>query len=177
MTTDTTTSLSMYEASVPVFGRYLQQLSAMLDLAQAHARKQGLDPNTLLQARLSPTMYPFSTQVEIAVGFVVRACAPLAGLPKPEDAPPVEGFDGLRARIARVMAFLDAIDPQQMAASESREFTSQAGLEPVSLPGQVFLLQYALPNFFFHVTTAYAILRHLGVGLGKSNYDGFHTYA
>ncbi len=177
MTTDTITSLSMYEASVPVFGRYLRQLSAMLDLAQNHARKQGLDPNTLLQARLSPTMYPFSTQVEIAAGFAVRACAPLAGLPKPADTPSAEGFDGLRARIARVMAFLDAIDPQQMAGSESREFTSQAGLEPVSLPGQVFLLQYALPNFFFHATTAYAILRHMGVGLGKGNYDGFHTYA
>jgi hypothetical protein len=177
MTPDNTPPLSMYEASVPVFARYLRQLSAMLDLAQAHARKHGLDPNTLLQARLSPTMYPFSTQVEIAAGFAVRACGPLAGLPKPPDAPPAEGFDGLRARIARVMAFLDAIEPQQMAGSESRAFTSQAGLEPVSLRGQVFLLQYALPNFFFHVTTAYAILRHMGVGLGKSNYDGFHTYA
>ncbi|RQP24854.1 DUF1993 domain-containing protein [Albitalea terrae] len=170
-------TLSMYEASVPVFARYLNQLSAMLDLAQKHARKQGLDANTLLQARLSPTMYPFIKQVEIAAGFALRACAPLAGLDKPADPTHIDGFDSLQKRIQQVLAFLESITPERMAGSEDREFTSQAGLEPVSLRGPVFLTQYALPNFFFHVTTAYAILRHMGVGIGKSDYDGFHTYA
>lgn len=177
MTLHSPSGLGMYEASVPVFARYLRQLSAMLDLAQQHARRQGLDADTLLQARLSPSMYPFSKQVEIAAGFALRACAPLAGMERPADPAHIDGFAGLQDRIAQVQAFLESIAPEQMAGSEAREYTSQAGLEPVSLPGRVFLLQYALPNFFFHVTTAYAILRHMGVGLGKGNYDGFHTYA
>ena len=169
-------NLTIHEASVPVFARYLRQLSAMLDLARKHARKNGLDANTLLQARLSPSMYPFSKQVEIAVNFSIRACAPLANVQGPTEPLHLDGFDALQERITVVLAFLESLTPAQMAGSEEREFTSRAGLETVALPGRVFLLQYALPNFFFHVTTAYAILRHMGVGIGKSNYDGFHSY-
>lgn len=170
-------NLTIHEASVPVFTRYLRQLSAMLDLAQKHAKKNSLDANVLLQARLSPSMYAFAKQVEIAVNFSIRACAPLANVQGPAEPENLDGFDALRERIAQVLAFLQSLTPQQMAGSEDREFTSQAGLETVALPGRVFLLQYALPNFFFHVTTAYAILRHMGVGIGKSDFDGFHTYA
>ena len=169
-------NVTMYDASVPVLSRYLRQLSSMLSLAERHAAKNGLDASTLLQARLSPTMYSFAKQVEIAANFAVRACAPLAAVEHPVAQDHAESFDGLQMRIAGVLAFLDALTPAQMAGSEDREFTSQAGLEAVSLPGRVFLMQYALPNFFFHVTTAYAILRHMGVGVGKSDYDGFHTY-
>jgi hypothetical protein len=169
-------NVTMYDASVPVFSRYLRQLSSMLSLAERHAAKDGLDVSMLLQARLSPSMYPFAKQVEIAANFAVRACAPLAGVEHPAAQDHAESFDGLQERIARVLTFLDALTPAQMAGSEDREFTSQAGMEAVSLPGRVFLMQYALPNFFFHVTTAYAILRHMGVGVGKSDYDGFHTY-
>ena len=177
MSSNSPMNVTMYEASVPVFTRYLRQLAAMIDLAQKHAARGGLDANTLLQARLSPSMYPFSRQVEIAANFAIRACAPLAGVDKAQDAEHTQGFDGLRDRVGQVLAFLESLTPAQMLGSEDREFTSRAGLEAVSLQGRVFLTQYALPNFFFHVTTAYAILRHMGVGIGKSNYDGFHTYA
>ena len=168
--------LTLHEASVPVFTRYLGQLSSMLELGERHAAGHGLHPSAVLQARLSPTMYPLFKQVQIAAGFALRACAPLAGLPVPDWGDPEESFEGLRARIADTLTFLRDLTPERMQGAEDRPLTSQAGLEAVELPGRAFLMQYALPNFFFHVTTAYAILRHLGVGLGKGDYDGFHVY-
>jgi hypothetical protein len=169
--------LTIHEASVPVFARDLGQLSAMLALAERHAAGHGLHPSALLQARLSPSMYPLAKQVQIAAGFALRACAPLAGLAVPPWGEPDESFDGLQLRIADTLRFLQQLTPEQMEGAAERLLTSQAGLEAVELPGRQFLTQYALPNFFFHVTTAYAILRHLGVGLGKGDYDGFHVYA
>lgn len=166
----------MYAASVPVFRRYLEQLSAMLTLAALHTEKQGIDPDTLLQARLAPSMYPFVTQVEIAANFALRGCAPLAGLAIPPYGEFDASFTELEQRIRYAQAFLDTLTSAQMAGSESREITSQAGLATVKLDGQRFLFEYALPNFLFHVTTAYAILRTAGVPLGKSDFDGFHAY-
>ena len=169
-------NLSLHEASVPVFSRYLHQLSAMLALGERHAAGHGLHSSALLQARLSPTMYPLFKQVQIAAGFALRACAPLAGQAVPQWGDPDESFEGLQRRIADTLSFLQELSPEQMHGAGDRMLTSQAGLEAVELPGRAFLTQYALPNFFFHVTTAYAILRHLGVGLGKGDYDGFHVY-
>ncbi|WP_372527561.1 DUF1993 family protein [Piscinibacter sp.] len=169
--------LTMYEASVPVFTRYLGQLAGMVRLAEEFAAQRNIDPQSILQARLSPSMYPFAVQVEIAANFAFRACAPLAGAEVPPFGGHRESFAALTARLAETRAFLATLTPGQMEGSERRQFTSQAGLGSVSLEGPVFLLQYALPNFLFHVTTAYAILRHMGVGLGKADYDGFHVYA
>jgi len=170
-------SITMYAASVPVFRRYLEQLSTMVTLAARHAKSQGIDPDALLQARLAPSMYPFVTQVEIAANFVLRACAPLAG----REIPPYGEFDAsfteLEQRIRNAQAFLGTLTSAQMAGSESREITSQAGLATSKLHGQRFRFEYALPNFLCHVTTAYAILRNAGVALGKSDFDGFHAYA
>jgi hypothetical protein len=170
-------SVEMFQASVPVFARYLRQLSAMVVLAQAHAGKRSIDPDRLLQARLSPSMYPFAKQVEIAANFAVRACAPLAQVEPLPELRLADGFEPLLEHVRRVQSFLETLSPAQMQGSETRAIESQAGLETLSLQGQDFLLLYALPNFFFHVTTAYAILRHMGVGLGKSDFDGFHVYA
>jgi hypothetical protein len=169
--------LTIHEASVPVFERYLGQLSSMLTLGERFATTHGLHPSALLLARLSPSMYPLAKQVQIAAGFALRACAPLAGLAVPQWDEPDESFEGLQLRIADTLRFLQQLSPEQMAGAEDRPLNSLAGLEAVELPGRSFLTQYALPNFFFHVTTAYAILRHLGVGLGKGDYDGFHVYA
>lgn len=170
-------SITMYQASVPVFERYLKQLSSMLAQAAEHAAVHGIDPDALLQARLAPSMYPFATQVEIAANFALRACAPLAGLETPAYGEYAASFEGLAQRIGKAQAFLASLTPAHMHGSEERTMRSQAGLEAVVLKGSSFLLEYALPNFFFHVTAAYAILRHMGVALGKGDYDGFHVYA
>ena len=170
-------NLTMYEASVPVFTRYLGQLARIVSLAEEHATKRNIDPQSVLQAQLAPSMYPFALQVEIAANFAFRACAPLAGMEIPPCGEHRASFTALKARITQTLAFLATLTPDQMEASEGRQFLSQAGLGSISLAGPVFLQQYALPNFFFHVSTAYAILRHIGVELGKADYDGFHVYA
>jgi hypothetical protein len=169
--------LTMYEASVPVFTRYLEQLAGMLSRAEDFATKHRADPQSILQARLSPSMYPFAMQVEIAANFAVRACAPLAGLELPPFGEHRGSFAALKTHVAKTLEFLATLTPERLEGSEARRYSSQAGLESVCLEGPVFLLQYALPNFLFHVTTAYAILRHIGVGLGKADFDGFHVYA
>ncbi|WP_394791552.1 DUF1993 family protein [Rhodoferax sp.] len=162
----------MYAASVSVFQRYLGQLAKMLQRAEA----SGLDPNALLQARLVPDMLPLALQAEIASNFAVRACAPLAGLEVPPFGEAGNSFAALQARIARVQQFLAALTPAQLADGAQRICTDQAGQASVSLPGAEFLALYALPNFFFHLTNAYAILRQQGVALGKADFDGWHAY-
>lgn len=169
-------SLSLYDASVPVFLRYLDRLLGLVDAAQAHGSARHQEPAVLLFARLAPDMAPFATQVMIAANFALRACFPLAG----QDIPPYgefpATFDGLRARITHVQSLLQALEPSQYAGGESRVLESQAGHAQVSLKAPEFLLQYALPNFFFHLSAAYAILRSQGVPIGKAQFDGFHVY-
>jgi hypothetical protein len=171
-----TAELSMYTASVPVFTRYLGQLAKLLELAEAHIAKNQIDPQSVLLARLSPTMLPFAVQVEVAANFAIRACAPLVG----QDLPPFtehrDSFTSLKNYVASTIGYLGELTPGQMEGSASRTCTSQAGLATVTLDGKEFLLQYALPNFFFHATTAFAILRHVGMEIGKADFDGFHAY-
>lgn len=168
--------LGLHEASVPVFLRYFGRLRGLVDAAQAFAGQHARPEAELLAARLAPGMLPFETQVVIAANFALRACFPLAGLPIPpygEFAPTVEG---LRARIDRVVGLLESLDAACFEGAESRVIESRAGDATVSLRAPEFLFQYALPNFFFHVTAAYAVLRNQGVPLGKQDYDGFHAY-
>lgn len=169
-------SVDLHRASVPVCLRYLERLRGLLDVAEAHASSRGLAPAELLDARLAPDMLPFATQVEVAAQFTLRACFPLAGRAVPPDAEFPLTFDGLRATIARAASLLASLDPAQFDGSASRVLESRAGDALVALEAPEFLLQYALPNFFFHVTTAYAILRHRGVPVGKARFDGFHSY-
>ena len=169
-------SFGLHEASVPVFLRYLDRLRGLVDAAEAHAQAHAMDAGELRSARLAPDMLPFETQVSIAAHFALRACLPLAGQAVPEygDFPP--SFDGLRSRIGRVVGLLQSLTPAQFAGAESRVIESRAGDAVVALPGPAFLFEYALPNFFFHLSMAYAILRSRGVLLGKRSYDGFHVY-
>ncbi|MFT3850653.1 MAG: DUF1993 domain-containing protein [Propionivibrio sp.] len=166
----------LYEASAPVFLRYLDRLAAWVDIADAHARAHDVAPGELLNARLAPDMLPFEAQVRIAANFALRAAFPLAG----RDIPPYgefdASFDGLRQCIARVVKLVGSLEPAHFAGSESRILESRAGNALVSLRAPEFLYQYALPNFFFHLTTAYAILRSRGVAIGKEDFDGFHSY-
>lgn len=160
----------LYTASVPVFQRYLGRLGGWLDQAEAHTTP------AVLGARLAPDMLPFETQAVIAANFALRAAYPLAGLPLPPFGDWAAGHDGLRARLAHVLALLDSLTPAQFAQAESRQVVSDAGEAMLQLDGATFLHQFALPNFFFHLTAAYAILRQQGVPLGKADFDGFHRY-
>jgi hypothetical protein len=169
--------ITLFEASVPVFTRYLRQLAGLVAQAEHYARLHALEPQTVLQARLAPDMLPFAVQVEIAVNFVFRACAPLAGKPLAPLGEHRASFAALQTRIAQAQLFLTTLTPADMQGSEDRFITDPAGQAEVTLEGTAFLLQYALPNFFFHVTTAYAVLRHLGVPLSKAQFDGWHVYA
>jgi len=166
---------SLWTASVPVFLRYLARLRGWLDLAQGHAT--GSDADRLLGARLADDMNPFETQVVIAANFALRACHPLAGLPIPSAGEPGSGFDGLRALIDRVTSLLHELPPALFEDADQRTLESRAGEALVRLPAAEFLQLYALPNFFFHLTTAYAILRSRGVPIGKADFDGFHAYS
>jgi len=166
----------LYSASVPVFLRYLERLAALVDTAEAHAQAQGMAAAQMLQARLAPDMHPFASQVEIAANFTLRACYPLAGRDVPPYGAPSTSINALRARIAHAAALLRDLQPAHFENSAARQLHSAAGNAVVSLPATEFLFQYALPNFFFHVTAAYAILRSTGVAVGKEDFDGFHSY-
>jgi hypothetical protein len=165
-------TISMYAASVPVFKQILGSLSDILDKAEAHATAKKIDPHALLQARLFPDMFPFARQIQIAADFSKGACARLAGLAVPKYEDTEQTFADLRARIAKTVAFIDSCTPAQIDGSEERDITTSAGPNSKTFKGQAYLLHYALPQFFFHATTAYGILRHNGVEVGKKDFIG-----
>jgi len=166
----------LHDAAIPVFTRYLARLAGLVSSARSFVDEHALPASQLLEARLAPDMLPFRTQVEIAANFALRACFPLAGKAVPPYGEFPANFDGLLARIARANNLVASLDPQDFDGRETQELQDKAGDHVVTLPGHVFLHLYALPNFFFHVSMAYAILRSAGVRLGKADYDGFHAY-
>ena len=166
-------TLSMYQASVPVFKQMLGALSGVLAKAEAHATARKIDPNALLQARLFPDMFALLRQVQVAADFAKSVSARIAGVDVPSFEDKEESFADLQARIAKTLAFLDSLSPAQMDGSEDRKIVTQAGTPKEKVfTGQSYLLNYGLPHFFFHVTSAYAILRHNGVSVGKTDYIG-----
>ena len=164
--------LGMYDASVTVFTRMLTNLSAMLDKAEAHAEAKKLDPAALLTARLYPDMYPLARQVQEATKHVHWACALLAGQEMPTLQNTETGFKELKQRIAKALEFARSFKPEQINGSEDRKLVIKFPSRTVETKGQPFLLNMSLPNFYFHVTTAYAILRHNGVEIGKRDFLG-----
>jgi len=165
-------TLSMYQASVPVFLHTLAALSAVLDKAAAHAAQRKIDPAVLLSTRLFPDMFPLVRQVQLAADFAKGPAARLAGLEVPKFSDTETTFDDLKARIAKTVEFVKALKPGQIDGSEDRDITIPIGGQPQSFKGQPYLLHFALPNFFFHATTAYDILRHCGVEVGKRDFLG-----
>jgi hypothetical protein len=165
-------SISMYAASIPVFRQVLGSLTELLNKAETHATSRNIDPNAILQARLFPDMFPLTRQIMIATDFAKGASARLAGIEVPKYEDVEQSFQELRARIAKTLAFIDTITPAQIDGSEERDITTSAGPHTRSFKGQAYLLHYALPQFFFHATTAYAILRHNGVEVGKKDFMG-----
>jgi len=166
-------TLSMFQASVPVFQHSLGALSAVLDKAAAHAAQRKIEPSVLLNTRLFPDMLPMVRQVQLASDFAKGAGARLAGIEVPKFADEETTIDQLKARIAKTVDFLKTLKPAQIDGSETRDVTMPiGGGQSRTFKGQPFLLHFSLPNFFFHVTTAYDILRHCGVEIGKRDFIG-----
>jgi len=166
-------SLSMFQASIPVFIRALNVLATLLNKAVTHAEENGLDPDSLLSARLVDDMYQLSAQIQRASDAAKFGAARLAAISPPSFADEETSFAQLQERIANTIAFLEQVKPEQIDGSEEREIVMKLRDRETHFTGQSYLLTFALPNFLFHVTTAYDILRHKGVKIGKMDYLGF----
>ncbi|MDR7100543.1 hypothetical protein J2X04_002924 [Lysobacter niabensis] len=165
-------SLSMYDASVPVFVRVLRNLDQVLAKGEAHARDKGADPDTLLQSRLIFDMLPLVRQVQIATDMATRGASRLAGVEPRSVEDNETTFEQLHARIAGAIAHLEGFTPAQFEGSETRAVSFKTRAGELKFDGQGYLLTYVLPNLYFHATTAYNLLRRNGVGIGKTDFLG-----
>lgn len=164
---------SIHATSVPVFSQMLRGLSEVLRKAEAHAGTKKIDPDVFLQARLYPDMFSLLRQVQVATDFAKSVTARLAGVEVPKFDDNEKTFSELQARIEKVLAFIGGLDAAKFAEAATREIVTQAGTpKEKKFTGEAYLLTYGLPHFFFHTTTAYAILRHNGVEVGKKDYVG-----
>lgn len=164
--------MSMFAASVPVLTHFLKGLSGVLKKAEAHCEAKKIDPNALLQARLFPDMFAFTRQVQLACDFAKGAGARLAGLAVPSFPDEEKTFGELQARIAKTLDFLGGLKPEQFADAAERAVTLTFGGQEMNFTGADYLNTVALPNFYFHLAMAYALLRHNGVELGKRDFMG-----
>jgi hypothetical protein len=162
----------MYQASALRFVNTLKNLSGILDKAQAHAEARKIDPAALLNFRLYPDMFPMKRQVQVACDTAKGAVARLAGVEVPRHEDTEETFAELKARIAKTVDFIQSIKPAQIDGSEEKNIRLKLGQREIDYKGMQYLLGHAMPNFYFHVTTAYDILRHNGVELAKRDYIG-----
>lgn len=163
---------SMYDATIPPIKRILNNLSAILKKAQDHADVKKIDPSVLITARLFPDMYPLSRQVQIATDMSKGGAARLAGIEIPKYEDNETTFDDFQARISKTIAFLDSIKHEQLVGAEKHDISITVGKTELAFTGEQYLLHWVNPNVYFHVTTAYDILRHNGVELGKRDYLG-----
>jgi hypothetical protein len=162
----------MYQISIPVFTRVLNNLSAILNKAAAHAEAKKIDPSVFINSRLAPDMFPLARQIQIATDAVKGCAARLAGIEIPSFPDTETSFPELQERIAKTVAFLNSVTEAQLEGSDSKTVTLKVRGNDVELKGLAYLNGFVLPNLYFHVTTAYAILRHNGVELGKGDYLG-----
>jgi hypothetical protein len=150
----------------------LGALSNILDKAAAQAKERGVDPATLIEARLAPDMFAFARQVQIATDHAKGATARLAGREVPSYADDEASFEALKARIGKTLAFIESVPPAALDGSETRDVVLKVGGREMRFDGRTYLLHFALPNFYFHVTTAYDILRMNGIEIGKRDFMG-----
>ena len=165
-------TISMYQASVPVYLQYLNSISAVLDKGAAFAEAKKIDPAVLLQTRLYPDMHPLVKQVQIFTDQATRGVSRLAGVEPPPFPDTEANFADLKARIAKAIAHVQSFTPEQIDGSESRDIVMKTPRGDLTFKGLQYLLGFSLPNFFFHATTTYAILRHVGVEVGKMDFMG-----
>ena len=166
--------MSLYEASVPQFKKFLTHVDKWFDKAEAYAKSKNFDPAVLLSSRLAPDQLPLLKQVQIATDSAKLGSARLTGKTAPTHADTETSIAELRERIKTTIAFLETLTPKDFEGAETRKVPLPAFPGKLAL-GQDLLFEQVLPNFFFHVTTTYAILRHNGVDLGKSDYIGIRT--
>jgi hypothetical protein len=165
--------MSFYDSAPPAFLQTLGALSDTLRKAEAHATARKIAPDTLLAARLYPDMLPLTRQIQIACDFAVKTCARLTGSEVPSTPDTEKTFDELQQRIVKATDYVKNAAPGKFEGAESRDVTFPAGPDKtMTLKGQQYLSHFALPNFYFHATTAYDILRHNGVELGKRDFLG-----
>lgn len=164
--------MSMYHASLPVFVHMLKNLDAILAKGAAHAEAKGIDPQVLVMARLYPDMFPLTRQVQIATDVVKGCPARLSGREPPRFEDNESSFPELSERVKKTIAFLETFKPEQIDGTEDKQVTLKLRSGDVTLDGYKYLTGFVIPNFFFHVTTAYDILRHNGVELGKKDFTG-----
>ena len=162
----------MYQSSKVVFAHNLKNLSAMLKIAAKDAKTRGIDPAILVNARLSPDMLPLAKQIMIATDHAKGCCARLAGVDSPVFADTETTFEELQARIKRALDFIGTLKAGQFEGSEDKSIVMKMPIGTLYFSGQDYLNGWALPNFYFHMTTAYNILRHNGVDLGKRHFMG-----
>jgi hypothetical protein len=165
-------SISMYQASLPVLIRGMTNLQTILGKAQAHAAAKQIEPPVFLNARLAPDMLPLIRQVYIVSDTAKGCAARLAGVEAPKFEDVEQTFDELHARLQKTIDYLKEFNAQQIDGSEERAIVLKMRVGPIEFTGLSYLLGFVLPNFYFHVTTAYDILRHNGVELGKLDYLG-----
>ena len=165
-------AIAVYDLTVPVYTRMLTNLLAIMDKAQVNATERKFDTAVLAEARLAPDMIPFRGQIMIATDHVKGSICRLAGREIPSWPDTEQSFDELRARIRKALDLLATVQPADLEGSEARDVTLKLGGNEVQENGLVYLTQRALPNFYFHVTTAYAILRSNGAPIGKRDYIG-----
>lgn len=165
-------TISMYQASAPRFINILGNLSNILDKAQAHVEAKKIDPSVLPAYRLFPDMLPMSSQVQIACDAAKGVMARLAGIENPVFEDTEKTLPDLKARVARTIAFIQSVTPAQIDGTEDKDIVIKRGEKETHYKGMQFLLGHAVPNFYFHISTAYNILRHNGVEIGKRDYLG-----
>ena len=165
-------SISMYQVSVPVFLRMMNNLIVILEKGMTHAEARKIDPEVLVNARLYPDMFPMLRQIRIATDAAMSGAARLAGMEPPKVESTETTFPELIGRVRKTIDYLNTFKPAQIDDSESRQITLTLRDGTLTLDGQTFLLNRVLPNMYFHITTAYDILRHNGVELGKKDYIG-----
>lgn len=165
-------TISMYKASVPIFVQFLSAQSGIIDKTLAHIEAKQLDPNVFFNLRFFPDMYPYSRQVQQASTHAARCCSALAGVAMPDMPNTETTFAELKARLARTVDFCKGFTPAQIDGTEDKEITLKLGSNERKFTGQTLLLNFILPNFYFHCTTAYDLLRHAGLDLGKRDFMG-----
>lgn len=162
--------MKIYDASVPVFVHFLKSLSVILRKAEANCAARKIDPAVMLGLRLSPDMFALARQVQISSDTAKGAGARLAGVPVPSYPDDEKSFEDLQHRITKTIGFLEGLDAKQFEGADTRAISLKVGARELNFEGASYLETWAKPNFFFHVTTAYAILRHAGVDLGKGDF-------
>ena len=165
-------SISIYDVSIPIFTLSLTNLSAILDKAASHEQSKKVDPKVIPQARLIVDMLPLSAQIQIACDTAKGAAARLAGVEVPKHEDTEATLAELKARVAKTLDFIKTIKPEQLQGAETREIVLKFPQTTLKFTGINYLTNFVLPNFFFHVTTAYALLRKNGVDLGKRDFLG-----